>query len=84
MAPVAVKAWKQVLVLLEHQHAQAQSQQTDSPAACQVSNEIGTLYVELFGLEMVPRAAWKKIINDMEVRRSAERPRCSMPAQQLL
>ena len=68
MAPAAVKAWKQVLLLLEkQQHAQAHSQQTDSSAARQVSDEIDTIYAELNCLNMVPRAAWKKIIRDMEV-----------------
>lgn len=75
MAPAAVKAWKHVLVMLEQQQAQAQaqSQQTDSPAACQVpySYEIDTHYIKVQRLEMVPRAAWKKIVNDLEVRHSA-------------
>jgi hypothetical protein len=73
MAPAAVKAWKQVLLLLEkQQHAQAHSKQRDIPAARQLSSEIDELFAQLNSCVIIPRAAWKIIIRDMEVSRSVK------------
>jgi hypothetical protein len=69
MAPAAVKAWVQVLSLLQkkQQHAQRQPEQTDSPAARKLSHEIDVVLAFLEGTQSIPRAAWKTIIKDMEV-----------------
>jgi hypothetical protein len=58
MAPAAVKAWQQVLVLLEkQQHAQAHPKQRDIPAARQLSFEIDELFAQLNSCVIIPRAA---------------------------
>lgn len=72
MAPAAVKAWKEILSLLQkqQQHAQRQPEQTDSPAARKLSHEIDVVLAFLEGTQSIPRAAWKTIIKDMEVSQS--------------
>jgi hypothetical protein len=69
MPPAAVKAWKQVLELLQEQ--QALFLQTDGPAADSRRDlRFKAIKQRLDAIDTggaVPRAAWKTIIRDMEV-----------------
>jgi hypothetical protein len=69
MSHAAVKAYKQVLVLLETQ--QVLLSQTDSPAACTQLDQVTKALIKqvdvVVSIPGVPRAAWKTIIKDLEV-----------------
>lgn len=69
MPHAAVKAYKQVLALLETQ--QALLSQTDRPAACpqldKVTKQIADKTDVLVSISVVPLSAWKTIIEDMKV-----------------
>jgi hypothetical protein len=69
MPHAAVKAYKQVLALLDTQ--QALLSQTDSPAARtqldKVTKQIADKTDALVSISAVPLSAWKTIIKDMEV-----------------